>query len=381
MQCGFSSRGGDTALFKELPPFGAKRDAFLAAILASSPPVRMKQQDNKPKRSCPFAGPGRKRRRADQDLKKLQKDVEELEVRLQAARNRRTTEKTVQGDAQRFQSVLQACRMQAQNDADMAFGFGFATKMKCTGQLEYEPTVDAPAFKQLEKSLQDQYDQLDLVFQDAGLNQDKTDYCDAQVVTGGQQGAFVRFSTAKVAPFELDIISGAMWRSARKHSVLNMNSEDAGCTKSTMYLKRQCMLQHDKDSPDGVAVLLRGVCRRFVEPHRIVLVWEGTGDWPLDYVRQHPGSAPIRERGYCVVQNFRDTKDSRTPLSLFKTCVNMTPGLSAGIAMDQPEHLQMLSDVVIPSYRKILEAREQLLENAILDEMIHQRMRGSGVRL
>ncbi|KAF4319339.1 hypothetical protein BBO99_00003568 [Phytophthora kernoviae] len=335
----------------------------------------MKQHATKTKRSCPFTGPGRKRRRSDQDLKKLQKDVEELEIRLQAARSRRTNDKAVQEGAQRLQSVLQACRVQAQNDVDMTFGY--ISGLKCTEQLEYEPSVDAPAFKQLEKNLQDQYDQLDLVFQDAGLNQDKTDYCDAQVVTGGQQGTFVRFSTAKVAPFELDTISGAMWSSAKKHAVLNMSSEDAGCSKSTMYIKRQCMLQHDKNSPDGIAVLLRGVCRRFVEPHRIVLLWEGTGDWPLDYVQRHPSSAPIRERGYCVVQNFHNSKNSRTPLSLFQTCIDMTPGLSAGIAMDQPEHLKMLSDMVIPSYRKLLEAREQLLENAILDEMIHQRMRGA----
>ncbi|KAF4035130.1 hypothetical protein GN244_ATG12903 [Phytophthora infestans] len=374
MHC--TSRNG--AVFTDIPPLKAQRDAFLASILAQN---MTKYATNK-KRSCPFAAPAKRQcPRPDDDIKSLHQDVEELEARLAAVRRRKSPQLKKQVDAERLRAMLQACHTQAQQDANVNFGFHPA--MPSCSQLEYEPTVDAPVFKQMEQSVADQYSQLAEVFNDAGLHDNRTDFYDARVVTGAKQGTFVRFTTAKVAPFALDAINGAMWDGAKKNSVLNMVPGFAieGDDSDVMYLKRECMLQGESSS---IPVLLRGVCRRFVEPHRVVVVWEGTGDWPKDYLRNHPSSVPIRERGYCVVQTFHsgNNKSGRaTPLSLLQTCVCMTPGLSAGVDMDQPECLQMLSDVVIPSYRKILEAREQMLENAILDEMIHSKMRASSSRI
>ncbi|KAG6956083.1 hypothetical protein JG688_00011585 [Phytophthora aleatoria] len=373
-----SRNGAGAAVFTDIPPLKAQRDAFLASILAQN----MKKYAANNKRSCPFAAPAKRQRpRPDDDIKSLQQDVEELEARLAAARRRRSPQPKKQVDADRLRGMLQACHKQAQQSAGMHSAFNPA--MPSCGQLEYEPTADAPVFKQMEKSVADQYDQLAQVFSEAGLHDSRPDFYDARVVTGAKQGTFVRFTTAKVAPFALNAISGAMWNGAKKNSVLNMGPDSAieGGDDDVMYIKRECMLQGESSS---IPVLLRGVCRRFVEPHRIVVVWEGTGDWPKDYLRSHPSSVPIRERGYCVVQTFQSGNNKgvrATPLSLFQTCVCMTPGLSAGIDMDQPECLQMLSDVVIPSYRKILDAREQMLENAILDEMIHSKMRGSSSRI
>ncbi|KAL3670798.1 hypothetical protein V7S43_003984 [Phytophthora oleae] len=374
MHCA-SRNVADTAVFTDIPPLKAQRDAFLASILAQN---MKKYAANNKKRSCPFAAPAQTQRQrsrpADDDIKALQQDVEDLEARLAAVRRRKTLQSKKQTDANRLRAMLQACRKQAQNDADVHAAFHPC--MPSVGQLDYEPSVDAPVFRQMEKSVAGQYDQLAQVFRDAGLDESKTDLFDARVVTGDKQGTFVRFTTAKVAPFPLEAIGGAMWKGAMKSAALNVGNNPAieQGDGGVMYLKRQCMLQDDMNG--GISVLLRGVCRRFVEHDRIVLVWEGTGDWPNDYLRSHPSSVPIRERGYCVVQNFRGKGGRGAPLSLFQTCVCMTPGLSAGIDMNQPECLQMLSDVVIPSYRKILDEREQMLENGILDEMIHSKMRG-----
>ncbi|KAG6618664.1 M96 mating-specific protein family [Phytophthora cinnamomi] len=357
----------------EIPPLGAQRDAFLAAILARN----MKKYAGK--RSCPFASAAPSQRpRRDDDLSALQSDVAELEARLAAARRRRQPNPPKrQLDPSRLRAMLHACRTQAQQEAH--FSDAFAAGMQPVGPLEYEPGVDAPLFRQMEKRVGDLYAQLDDEFRDAGLHGSKSDFYDARVVTGAKKGTFVRFATAKVAPFDLDTIGAAMWASAKKNGALNVAAEPAvESGDDVVYLKKQCMLQDVGAA--GIPVLLRGVCRRFVEPQRIVVVWEGTGDWPKDYLRSHPSSVPIRERGYCVIQRFPDVKSKSgraAPLSLCQTSVCMTPGLSAGVDMNQPECLQMLSDAVIPSYRKILDAREQLLENAILDEMIHAKMRGS----
>ncbi|POM67276.1 Hypothetical protein PHPALM_16762, partial [Phytophthora palmivora] len=234
MQCS-TRNGADTAVYTDIPSIKSQRDAFLASILAQN----MKKYSGK--RSCPFAAPANtQRQRADDDMKALQRDVEELEARLAAARRRKAPQPK-QVNAARLRAMLQACRKQAQQDASANFGFHPAMP----GQPEYEPVVDAPVFRKMEKSVADQYDQLAQVFTDAGLNDSKTDFYDAQVVTGATQGTFVRFTTAKVAPFGLEAISGAMWNGAKKNSVLNMGAEFAieGGDSDVMYLKRECMLQ------------------------------------------------------------------------------------------------------------------------------------------
>ncbi|KAE8986953.1 hypothetical protein PR003_g23830 [Phytophthora rubi] len=367
-----SRNAADTAVFTEIPPRGAQRDAFVAAILAQN----MKKHAAGSKRSCPFATPAAtQRQRRDDDLSALQNDVAELEARLAAARRRRQPAAPKrQLDPSRLRAMLQACHKQAQQEADITNAFTLG--MQSVDRLEFEPSVDASVFEEMKKRVGDQYDQLGDVFRDAGLHESKTDFYDARVVTGAKQGTFVRFTTAKAAPFDVNTINTAMWAGAKKNAALNVSSAVESDDDEVLYLKKQCVLQQDAGG-GGISVLLRGVCRRFVEPHRIVVVWEGTGDWPKDYLRNNPSSVPIREHGYCVIQKLQSKSGRAAPLSLYQTCVCMTPGLSAGIDMDQPECLQMLSDVVIPSYRKILDAREQMLENAILDEMIHSKMRSS----
>ncbi|CAH0476926.1 unnamed protein product [Peronospora belbahrii] len=362
----------------EFPSRSSKRDAILAAILAQN----MKKYAVKTgtKRNCPvFAAPVKQRVcRPDDEIQALQQDVEELEARLAAAQRCKKAHTKTHAIMNRLDSILQPCQKQTDQGVTTEF-----LDLSSCGQREYEPMVDAPVYRLMEKSVVDQYDHLAQVFRDAGLEDHETDLHDARVVTGGQQGTFVRFTTAKLVPFALDAISRAIWKTTRKSSALNMEAIEStieGGDDSVMHVKRVCLLHDDATGCAGIPVLMRGVCRRFVEPHRIVVVWEGTGDWPKDYLQCNPSSVPIRERGYCVVQNFtsgNNNNGSASPLSLLQICVCMTPGLSADIDTSEPECLQMLSNVVIPSYRKILDAREQTLENCILDEMVHCKISGS----
>ncbi|CAI5739125.1 unnamed protein product [Hyaloperonospora brassicae] len=252
--------------------------------------------------------------------------------------------------------------------------------------LGYDARVDASTFEAMAANVAEQYQQVDQVLCDAGLTDTTTERSVAHVVKDGPRGPFVRFATAKVAPFAMDTVSRAMWKTAEKKAVHIVNAQEEGAEASSesdarvFYLKTIYTLQDDAVAARGISVLLRGVCRRYVEADRVVLVWEGRGDWPENYIRDHPSSVPIRERGYCVIRTVQSERvkgrRDAAPLSLSQTCVCMTPGLSADIGLDSPECLQVLSDSVIPSYRKILEAREQTLENALLDEMIQSRVRG-----
>ncbi|CAI5714942.1 unnamed protein product [Peronospora effusa] len=366
----------DTSIFtQETSPINAKRDAFLAAFLEQNMKKYEMAVDNK--LNSPFAAPV-KRQRVYRPDDEIQADVEDLKKRLGAAQKREKSQTKTY--INHLDSMLQACPKQTEWDVTS----GFMNLSNYT-QLEYEPSTDAPLYQLMEKRVDDQFDHLSHVFKAAGLEENETDLCDARVVTGDDhQGTFVRFARAKVVPFALDAVNRAMWNVAKKSSVLNMGTADPAIKEggdSVMYVKRECLLQDNAFCTAGISVLIRGVCRRFVEPHRIVFVWEGTGDWPKDYLQSHPSSVPIRERGYCVIQNVHSKTGLAASLTVIKTVVCMTPGLSAAIDMNEPECLEMLSNVVIPSYHKILEAREQMLENFILDEMVYSKMHGSAPRI
>ena len=287
-------------------------------------------------------------------------------------------------DATRLQRLLQSFRLQAQRDGRSGF---VAMQTLNSDALGYDARVDASTFEAMATNVAEQYAQVDQVLCDAGLTDTTTELSAAHVVEDGPHGPFVRFATAKVAPFAMDTVSRAMWKTAEKKAVHIVKAQEEGAEALTeggdarvLYLKTIYTLQDDAVAASGISVLLRGVCRRYVEADRVVLVWEGRGDWPEHYIRDHPSSVPIRERGYCVIRTVQSERvkgrRDAAPLSLSQTCVCMTPGLSADIGLDSPECLQVLSDSVIPSYRKILEAREQTLENALLDEMIQSRVRG-----
>ncbi|KAI9909479.1 hypothetical protein PsorP6_015068 [Peronosclerospora sorghi] len=297
------------------------------------------------KRSCPFAAPAKPQRvrSSDDDLQTLQQDVEDLEATLAAVRRRKQSHNTARLD--RLHNFFK----DSQQHARQLF-----SSLTIRTQLEYEPSIDAAVFQKMEQNVGKQYDDVAQVFHEAGLTDTTTDFYDARVVTGGQQGTFVRFTTAKVLLFSLDVIKDAMWNGIKKNSMLSYGENFQPRDKDVMYIKREYMLQDDASSASGISVLLRCVCRRYVEPNRLVVVWEGTGDWPQDYLQRNPKSAPIRERGYCVFQPLERRNRHVTPLTLFQGCVCMTPGLSTDIDMNKPECLQMLSNVVIPEIGDIV---------------------------
>ncbi|CEG43503.1 uncharacterized protein PHALS_13696 [Plasmopara halstedii] len=147
----------------------------------------MEKSTSNKKRSCPFDEPA-SRRHSNDDIKALQHDVEELEIRL-AAVTRKTIKPTKKLRSVHHHTILQACYQQAQQKINAKRSFSVLPKC---GQLEYEHKLDEPVYQRLNKSVALQYEQLAQVFSDAGLNQSRTDYYDARVVTGTQQGTFCK---------------------------------------------------------------------------------------------------------------------------------------------------------------------------------------------
>lgn len=122
-----------------------------------------------------------------------------------------------------------------------------------------------------------------------------------------------------------------------------------------------------------VVINVRGVSKRYVEATRIVLIWSGVSEWASD-----GDVITIDEKGWGIIQPFPTSSSSKTrasPLSMLQSYIAMTPGVNGGSGAPQPKHIAVLSNVVLPSYQEIFDARFQHLENTLVhDSLLRRRL-------
>jgi hypothetical protein len=106
-------------------------------------------------------------------------------------------------------------------------------------------------------------------------------------------------------------------------------------------------------------------------------VWAGQGEWPQEYTLAGTASLPIRERGWVKLREFRSRGGQVYTFS--QSCLHMTPGVAGGeggMPTMSVECVALLAESIIPSYRRILEGRQQLMENAFMDELMREQKAG-----
>lgn len=144
---------------------------------------------------------------------------------------------------------------------------------------------------------------------------------------------------------------------------------------------------------DDITINVRGVSKRYNENGRIVIVWDGISEWPSKISGE---IVTIEEKGWGIIQPYSSQSSSSTkskakkkenqsvmspsasPLSLLQSYIYMTPGPTndggAKPKEPQPEHIAILSDVVMPLYTKLFAARIQHLENVLVEDSLKRRL-------
>lgn len=110
----------------------------------------------------------------------------------------------------------------------------------------------------------------------------------------------------------------------------------------------------------NVRMKIRVICKRFVHGQRTVYLWEGLSQW-LGPTDRSPIST--HEHGAIVIEPLDSVADSVTASSV-KGFARLTP---IGLGLDQSTNT--LSDLVLPAYEKVTNARHQLIENSALDTL------------
>lgn len=136
-------------------------------------------------------------------------------------------------------------------------------------------------------------------------------------------------------------------------------------SESTLYIKKEYNLPNTLE----VLVNIRTVFKRFVEDHRVIMLWESMGEWSSS---ESNASFPIRDRGWGVVQPFPDPS-TRSPVSIIRSSMFITPEIKNDADLVQATQVKLLADMVVPTYQLTLAARKQQLENMLLDHSIKLR--------
>lgn len=143
-----------------------------------------------------------------------------------------------------------------------------------------------------------------------------------------------------------------------------------------------------------ITISVRGVSKRFTENGRIVIVWDGISEWPSKISGE---TVAIEEKGWGIIQPYAPKPSSSSkpqkkkkkkkiqnvlspsasPLSLLQSYICMTPGPTKEgekRKAPEPEHIAILSDVVMPLYQKVFAARIQHLENVLVEDSLKRRL-------
>jgi hypothetical protein len=149
-----------------------------------------------------------------------------------------------------------------------------------------------------------------------------------------------------------------------------------------VYAKQRYYLRPDQlaDST-GVPLLLRCAFLHAVEEDRMLGAWSGTGEWPEEMAKDQTASAPIREQGWVLIQRCptqtadRKGRPTASPSQcLVQSCLYVTPGLSDSAIRADKSYMDVLSTVTAPSFQKLIDEREQILENRFMDRMLQARV-------
>lgn len=264
-------------------------------------------------------------------------------------------------------------------------------------------------FAALECSVRSQLARLDDVFRSEGLTPSVTSTRRSHVEPSGENGPFLKFVSAKLLPFSLEVIAETV-RQFTLQSALSYHATDkvsrllvckqeltllseltrtpclllVQTPPNVVFAKQQYYLRPDRASDSvGVPLLLRCVFQHTTEGDRMLGVWSGTGEWPDEIARAHDSSAPIREQGWVLIQRCPtvhtsvSSRSSSPPSTLSRclvqSCLYVTPGLSDGAIRSDKSYLDVLSTVTAPSYQKLIDEREQILENRFMDRMLQIR--------
>ncbi|KAL3670816.1 hypothetical protein V7S43_004002 [Phytophthora oleae] len=227
--------------------------------------------------------------------------------------------------------------------------------------LPYEGERDCKILQTLSTSVDDNYSKLEQVYQAAELVKGGREMEDAKVLETSDGSSVLQLKNVGLQPFNQKTVLRAMWRALEDQTALrDQECLDIGLklgkASRVIVLKREILLRGSdagEDDTPCVSGTIRVVLKQFLESGREIHVWDAFGDWS--------SAVSTREYGWGVINAM---KVKTTNFTIVKNCVFMTSSrVSEESANGASAH-----HVVARMYKQIMQDRQRVIENALLDQ-------------
>ncbi|KAL3670799.1 hypothetical protein V7S43_003985 [Phytophthora oleae] len=183
----------------------------------------------------------------------------------------------------------------------------------------------------------------------------------------------MQFKTARVMPFDVDTVSSVCWRVAEvgwKRQGARVVRRSADVVSSDWCFPVQL------EKGENVEIRVRCVAKRFKVHEGFVVIAESTTEWPAHLEATGVWSRVTKESGWGLIHPYpakrnrsaaQDTSRPPASVSRFVMFITCQP---SGLDTDTTRKLlgsPAVSDVVVPSFRKLIHNRQQCVDNRLMD--------------
>ncbi|KAG7393811.1 hypothetical protein PHYBOEH_005994 [Phytophthora boehmeriae] len=199
----------------------------------------------------------------------------------------------------------------------------------------------------------------------------KTDNEEIQICRKDESRPTVEFRSTRVLPFNVETVSHVCWHGcamSRAGGVrVAMRSEGVVSTDMSMPVPLE----------SGEVVEIRVLCviKRFILDGSFVVIAESLTEWPAHLVASGAWSKATRESGWGIVHRYpTPSQRSTTSASVSRFLLHMSC-MPTGTDVEGARKLlnsPAVSNVVIPSFRRLIHNRQQNVDNLLLDMSLNQ---------
>lgn len=239
-------------------------------------------------------------------------------------------------------------------------------------------------FAALSRDIDERYKHVDAALEELGMTTQKREVQETHMILDTVDGPTMELRDATIFPFDVSAINDAAWRSMEAESigfqdgvglvesVIVHSSEDA------IYLKTTVPIRHPRANNE-VELHIRAVVKRFVEHHRVIVLWESVSDGlgKLPSVAsctasQSSRGVEMRDRGWCQIEALPSPPGRYS--TLIQLCSRLAPRMADSESGSSPhlalQHTHGLVDSVAPCYRHIWGNRQQVMENILMENVV-----------
>ncbi|KAG3076306.1 hypothetical protein PC121_g7789 [Phytophthora cactorum] len=274
----------------------------------------------------------------------------------------------------RLKRKLQHCvktydGMKTMVDASLAEGSIASTLLDQT-RLECRHVAGPMMFSVLENRLNKRLEDLGSVYVASSASEVGTDFDQVQVHREGEaQGATaLEFNRSRLLPFTPNTTSDTVWN-VMKLGVISNRCCARVYIRSKDLLASQGCFTHRLDDGGSVDIRICCLVKRVETPEGFMVLIESITEWLARPSCSREWRHVTRDSGWVAVRPVATTT-ATTRLCQLQLAMRLQTNESVKITDNKSDSLLLarsVSDVMVTSFRSILNSRHQLIDNALLD--------------